>query len=43
MAGLLMWIPGGTLYLAATLFYAWHILAEPEEQPLTYVGLGDRV
>jgi putative membrane protein len=43
MAGLLMWIPGGTLYLAATLYYAWHILAEPEEQPLTYVGLGDRV
>ncbi|ANI79486.1 MULTISPECIES: cytochrome c oxidase assembly protein [Sphingobium] len=43
MAGILMWIPGGTLYLAAALFYAWHILAEPDEQPLTYVGLGDRV
>ena len=43
LAGILMWIPGGTIYLAAALFYAWHILAEQQDERPAYVSLGDRV
>ncbi|MCK0532895.1 cytochrome c oxidase assembly protein [Sphingobium agri] len=43
LAGILMWIPGGTLYLAAALFYAWHMLAEQQDDGPAYVSLGERV